>query len=527
MYLIEAAANYFFLGRDHTAFYAISGSRIDLFIAVALAGSVVAGALLLSLRAAVVTQALALVAFFLSAYIFCNHSVCFSAGPDGLEPFRMGIFLGAVAVAGASIGLGAHHRITKSPEATAFVAFGIFVALAFLPVAYDFAGARLLAPLFPWSMIVFLALLSFVTAVTSCSKLGLLPGFLLPLTATGFLFLLFLSMALGYMPQILPSVQMMALGALTGSTLGALTVRSRMEVVRRHEVGFSRSFLTVLLLVILMVVVVAPDEVSGVLPEPTAAQPSQVAIGVPVYAGGYMDTEAGHSTGVAVTVSFAGTDPASIEENNFLSGGIGVHSPDCCRDGIDYGYRFDVYMFHSGNESLVASAWQICDNNAACGGHSWKHLLFSRIAPLQGGSDATPVTLRMQWEGRSVYWTYQTGTSPVVDFAIYKVPPHQDSIFNTGVLSGSFYFFQFGAMSRYPLTDPGWSVTLSCPSIVAGGAWRCVDHARTMEGDESTWKALWRWGEDYPHMVVTQSGNYSFTLEYSDTSTLKSFQELW
>jgi MFS family permease len=526
MYLVERVANYLFL--DHNpAFYAISGSRIDLFVAIALAGSVAAGALLLDLKVAIATQGSAVVAFFAFAYVFCNPRVCFSAGPDGLEPLRMGIFLGAIAIAGASIGLNTHHRTAKSRGATVAVAFGIFVALAFLPVAYAFAGARLLVPLFPWSMFILFALLSFITAVTACSRLGLLPGFLLPLAATGFMLLLFWSMATAYLPQILLGVGMTVLGALTGSALGALTAHSKKEVVRRHEAGLSRSLLIVLLLVLLLVVVISPDEVSGVLPEPAVGPPTHLAIGIPVYAGGYMDTDAGHSIGVAVTVSFSGTTPASIREDNFLSGGIGVHSPDCCRDGIDYGYRFDVYMFHNGNESLVASAWQICDNNAACGGHSWKNLLFSKIGPLRGGSNATSVTLQMQWEGHSVYWAYQVGTGALVNFAKYLAPAHQDPIFNTGVLSSSFYFFQFGAMSRYPLTNPGWSVTFVCPSIVVAGVWRCVDHARTMEGSVSNWKVLWRWGEDYPRVVVTQSGKYSFTLGYSATSTMESFDVLW
>jgi hypothetical protein len=526
MYLVERVADYLFLGHD-PAFYTISGARIDLFVAIALVGSVVAGALLLDLKAAIAAQASALGAFFSFAYVLCNPKVCFSAGPDGLEPLRMGIFLGTIAIAGASIGLSARSRIAKSPGATVVVAFGIFVALAFLPVAYTLAGARLLVPLFPWSMFIFFVLLSFVTAVTSCSRLGLLPGFLLPLAATGFVFSLFWSMATGYLLQILLGFQMMALGALTGSALGALTAHFRKEVVRRHEVGFSRSLLIVLLLVLLLVVVVAPDEVSGVLPEPATGPPLHLAIGIPVYAGGYMDTDASHSTGVAVTVSFAEITPASIGDDNFLSGGIGVHSPDCCRDGIDYGYRFDAYMFHVGNESLVASAWQICDNNAACGGHSWKNLLFSKIGPVEAGSNASSVTLQMQWKGHSVYWAYQVGTGALVNFTGFLAPARQNPAFNTGVLSGSFYFFQFGAMSRYPLTRPGWAVTFACPSVIAGGRWQCVDHARTLEGSKSNWKVLWRWGEDYPHAVVTKSGEDSFTLGYSATSTMESFQALW
>jgi hypothetical protein len=277
-----------------------------------------------------------------------------------------------------------------------------------------------------------------------------------------------------------------------------------------------------------MIVVVTPDEVNAVLPTTYTGAATHLAIGVPVYLGGFMDTPAGHSTGVAVTVSFTGTNLTSIGSRNFLSGGIGVHSPDCCRDGIDYGYRFDIYLFHDGNESLVASAWQICDNNAACGGHSWKNLLFSRGGPLPAPYNAsTPVTLQMRWKGREVYWSYSVGNGRLLTFASFSVPARQDATFNTGVLSGSFYFFQFGVMSRHPLGRSGWFVTFSCPSTLVGATWRCVYHAETLQGGQAFWKVLWRWGEDYPHTMVVKSTKYSFTLGYSKTSSVKSFQTLW
>jgi hypothetical protein len=526
MYTVESIANQLFLSHQ-SAFYAVSGSRTGLFVAIALAGSVLAGALLADIKMAVATQWSALVAFFSYAYVLCDPKVCFSAGPDGLEPLRMGVFLGAIAIAGASIGLGARRRVLSSRSEVAVVSFGIFVALAFLPGAYAFAGARLVAPLFPWDMFAFFALLCFITAVTSSSKLGPALGLLLPLAGTALVLALFWSMASEYLPQILPAVEMMAAGAAAGSAIGALSAHLRREVVRRHEARFSMSVLAVLLLVLLMVVVVAPDEVNGVLPEPAAGPPTRLVEGTPLYAGGYMEAEAGHSTGVAVTVSFAGTSPPSVGAHNFLSGGIGVHSPDCCRDGIDYGYRFDVYLFSNGNESLAGSAWQVCDDNAACGGHSWKNLLFSKIGPLGAGSGASPVTLQMQWRGHSVYWTYRVGTGPLINFTDYLAPPRQDAVFNTGVLSGGFYFVQFGMMTRYAIAGPGWEVAFACPSTMAGGSWQCAEHAKTLQGSDSNWKVLWRWGEDEPHVVVTGSGEYSFTLGYSAASTMPSFQALW
>ena len=71
-----------------------------------------------------------------------------------------------------------------------------------------------------------------------------------------------------------------------------------------------------------------------------------------------------------MTVSFAGTNASAIEADNFLSAGMGVHSPHSCVDGIDFSYRFDAYLFHDGSERLVPTAWEVCDWNMACGGHS-------------------------------------------------------------------------------------------------------------------------------------------------------------
>jgi hypothetical protein len=54
-----------------------------------------------------------------------------------------------------------------------------------------------------------------------------------------------------------------------------------------------------------------------------------------------------------------------------------------------------------------------------------------------------------------------------------------------------------------------------------------VDHARTLEGSQSFWKVLWRWGEDYPNIEAVPNGDKGVIFSYSPSMTMKNFQSLW
>jgi hypothetical protein len=79
------------------------------------------------------------------------------------------------------------------------------------------------------------------------------------------------------------------------------------------------------------------------------------------------------------------------------------------------------------------------------------------------------------------------------------------------------------------LTQPskGWSVLLTCPSVYWNDAWTCVSHAQTVQGDQSYWKALWRWGEFFPDVkAVANAPAHSFVLEGGGPE-MGSFTSLW
>jgi hypothetical protein len=256
---------------------------------------------------------------------------------------------------------------------------------------------------------------------------------------------------------------------------------------------------------------------------------------VPVYAGAYMDASLGSTKGVSVTISYAGTDFSTVGADNFLAAGILAHSPGCCVDGIDYGYGAQVFAFHGGGAALVASAWEVCDDNAACGGHSWKVLMFEDVANLNTTSFPTSLDLAMVWKAHTVYWEYSFGGPPSENLTLYSPPPAEKPYFNTGYLPGGptsniqsgNYFVQFGVSSRYPLGSGEWKVTFSCPSTLQGDDWGCLGHVGTLQGGQSFWKALWRWGENYPNISATPIGSEDTVRFAYSNHTMTSFATLW
>ena len=87
------------------------------------------------------------------------------------------------------------------------------------------------------------------------------------------------------------------------------------------------------------------------------------------------------------------------------------------------------------------------------------------------------------------------------------------------------YFFQFGVMSRYPIGRPGWSVLISCPSVLSGH-WECTDHAETFDGSLSYWKVFWRWGGHYRDFTVSGTPTDAVRFAFY-TATTPRFQPLW
>jgi hypothetical protein len=535
MYAVEAVANSYYLSDNSAAFFTVSGWRLILFIIFAVSSSVAAGALLRGVWKSTVSAVTGLVVFLVSAYILCDPRVCFSSGPDGLEPLRLGFFLGSVIVCGG--GLGASLRRARLSQAShALIDFFGPAAVCFYPVVFTLAGAQLLVPSGPWAAALLVALACLSMSATTALDLGALWGFALPVASLVVLIVLSAGIAAAYFPSTVPAVLALLGAGAVAAGAATLFVRAKRDSAIAHRSLISVGFALCLVFVLATMILSVPDEVVGVVP--ATGNPQGFGIGTPVYAGAFMDGPPGHAVGAAVTVSFKGTNASSIQENNFLSAGMGIHAAGCCVDGIDYSYRFDVYLFHSGNETLVASAWEACDDNAACGGHSWKILMFIHAGEMNRSEINEPVLLAMKWEqfaqGYGVKWTYAIADRPLGSFTQFIAPAAENHDFNTGVLPGgtlgpqqsASYFTQVGMMSRYSIGHGGWRVSLACPSVLTT-SWSCAGHEKTLDGNQSFWKVFWRWGEEYTDVSAAAVGNDTVSFAYSGAGTTQNFVQLW
>src|SRR5215467_9770135 len=101
-YAVERFTEYLFL-TSSPDFFTWSGLRVELFISSMLLAAVIAGYLLdgLPVAAAYTSAILILLSLF---FVFCRPRVCFNAGPDRLEPLRMGYFFSCLGLVGVSAG---------------------------------------------------------------------------------------------------------------------------------------------------------------------------------------------------------------------------------------------------------------------------------------------------------------------------------------------------------------------------------------------------------------------------------------
>ena len=552
-YIIERITDYYFL-TDSPLFFTWSSDRTWLFIISILAGALIAGFLFKTLSADLVAGYVAGIVVLLSfLYRFCNPQVCYSTGLDGLEPVRVAYFFSCVAIAGLSVGCYARTRHEMGGKVLLAVGAATIGAISYYPVVFTVAGSRLLSPFSPFPALAVVALFSLAIAARMIYTCGVKAGVGVTVLSNVVQLLVTIGIARQYLLEILPVVASFlaagAISALLGGWLGSSSTRSSPSSISRLIIKSNALAFVALLLVLLMTISFMPDATAGVIPqEATGQSTSTYNFGTTVYAGGFMTESFLRLTGVSVGVSFAGTNASSVQPGNFLSGGIGIHSPHCCVDGIDFGYRFDVYLFHDGSEMLAAEAWEICDWNMACGGHSWQDLMFFKDQRINA-SVSSDLQLYLEWKNRTVVWSYSVNQGPVANFTSFVPPAVDNPYFNVGTLGSipsspeppsayfpyqvtGAYFFQYGLMSAYPIGHGGWSVSFVCPSYLIGANddWKCVQHSDSLQGDESYWKAIWRWGQPYSNVIPTVERNGTspaVTFSYSPSSTMPSFESLW
>lgn len=524
-YVFERLAEYYFL--QHSAlFFIFSGYRLYFDIGYALMAGWLLGHYIEGLGKVWLTVLLSTGALMALFYFACEPRLCYSFGPDGLEPLRLGSFLAAEGLLTAHLGSRAWVTARDTPFSRAAVGFATVYAVGYFPVVFTLAGAKMLSPFSPYSTYALLFFLCLTVSLSLREGTGERTAVVAPVLSVGLLLLLGSAITLQYLGDAIALVDGALAFAALGSAAGALLGRLR------GSRGAGLPVLALVAAVLLMTLVVQPDAVIGrVAYASNAGAPSSYASATPLYAGAFMSSEMVRPFAVAVNVSVPASDAAALQGGNYLAAGMGVHSADCCTDGIDYGYRFDVVVAGNGSERVVASAWKVCDANAACGGHSWKVLLYYNSSALSA-RDTGSLMLELRWENHTVIWEYWSGETHGVAGSFLQ-SSRANGAFNAGWFPppaepgpGGALFFQVGVSSLAPLQG-NWSATFACPSYNINGTWQCTGHEETTQGSESFWKVLWRWGEDLPNAGFTAVPTNHTISFHRSSSTMASYQIVW
>lgn len=237
-----------------------------------------------------------------------------------------------------------------------------------------------------------------------------------------------------------------------------------------------------------------------------------------------------HHQGTISSNRTSGNNATNSSNSDVVLAGIGAQSPNCCKDGLDYGYRADVLFTKEGAKYLVARAWETCDQNAACSCFPWRSVMHESIVPINDDSNSVSdshLAVAMEWakDGRTVNWYYRISDNQGwTKYSSFTAPAIENPYFNLGVSSindfiptnnrfiNSLYedvnFFQVGiATTTSPSDDPssvftGGKIVFECPAYYDtnnnGGKKHCFSNMAAVSGSDSYWKVLWGWGGSRP-----------------------------
>lgn len=225
------------------------------------------------------------------------------------------------------------------------------------------------------------------------------------------------------------------------------------------------------------------------------------------YLGAYNTASYFHTSRLEVTIDMGSVDkPADKNQQGLLVAGMGAQSPNCCKDGLDYGYRADIVVAPDGVRYLVARAWETCDQNAACSAFPWQATMYETETAFELGNH-TKVSLAMYWStdgGKKVHWDYRFDNSTSwQEYSVFFTPEIENPAFNVGVIavnnlatnfpSSNANFFQVGLATPNPRTYYS-GITFECPAYFEGGMMHCFPDIAPVKDGDSHWKVFWQWG---------------------------------
>jgi hypothetical protein len=493
-----------------SAFFTFSGSRLWVFlITLLLLGVLIGRAQALRPIMLCAAAALAIAMLIVIFYQSCDVRQCYHPGPDQLGEIRLAALFFSTTAIGIMIG----SESTPPAERNRTSAI-LFSSLATLFVGY-FPWVLVFATSLPdhsgLTMLAFASSVPFIFSGAICQLFSNDRKYAIYSAVAGWLALTVLFS--GLRPFTLPLV-VITLACAIPASLAGFTLVTYVSTARKHKTSIMHAALLAFFIfgashpLIDAPMNLGNDPDTALLPNPT------------YYSGAYhySDTYL-PSKRVEVEINLTQFKPGSVKD--FLFAGIGTQSPNCCKDGLDYGYRADMFFNKSGI-FLVPRAWETCDGNIACSGYPWISAIHESAVRLPADSDfPKTVMLAMEWQQdeRTVKWYHREDGSEWKEYSQFFSPEIENPYFNLGVFplgnpltnpdSGNAFFFQVGV--SVPSEDSGAAGTIGfhCPAYYdKNGIKQCVDLEPIVRGN-SHWKVLWKWGVQNTKAVVETDGSHA------------------
>jgi len=467
-------------------FFVFSGARLWFFLASELALGFAAGRTSwLPPMAAAGCVAAAIAVLVLLLYNSCDPRQCYYSGPDGASWLRLGVLLFSTVATGLLTGWRSRNMEMNSTSDAMLAGTAAAIFLGYYPVALLF-DTFLTYPMAA-ALLTFASTVPFFFAGIASSTLSDRARHAAYSAIVGWAVLAAMFVSLRPDGALL-------LGIIMAAGIPTALLGRRIAKSRRKELAVTASFSSLIALFALVAVhplLDAPMNLSIADSRGAVVQPTY-------YAGAFHDAKYFPTKRVEVEINLEQFDENKVQDS-FVLAGIGAQSPNCCKDGLDYGYRADV-LFENGARYLVARAWETCDQNMGCSAFPWMSTMHRSTVPLPRNSST--VMLAMQWENRTVNWYYKTGGN-WSEYSSFVPPEIENPYFNLGVIwVGSptanpdlqqAYFYQVGVSTSSKEGQYG-EITFECPSYYDKRGEKHCPQIAAIVGGNSHWKVLWKWG---------------------------------
>lgn len=519
-YIFESYTFYLYTTGDQPIFFAYSGAREWFFLTYILSSGLILGRFFQH-GFVIYSSGLAVSLLIALLYQFCEVRQCYYSGPDGFGWLRLWSVFLLTAFAGIFLGRRSIPVEERTGASAFFFAATVALFSGFYPMALLY-GTLTTQPLNSF-LLIWASTIPFLFAgliiFSSVKKLW----YAVYSSATSSVILVLLLSGLG-IGNLLPLVIIPG-GILTGIMGYKIAQKLLSNKTSMHKP------------VQLLFALVIPNffffAIHPYIDAPMNLSVSYDSIANPYaptyYSAAFMDENHKRVKRIEVEMNFDNFDKNSIQQGNFLAAGIGAQSPNCCKDGIDYGYRADVLFSDKGETFLLARAWETCDQNIACSAAPWQLKIHEAVVPFKLNSSTVMLAMGWNegWEGREASWYYRTSETDWSIYSTFTAPQADNPYFNIGRLkaswafgssanppAGEVYHYQFGVSMSEKIVDENSSITFTCPAYYLDGMKHCVRDMGAIRDGGSHWKVLWKWGKQSDDQVIIDEENNMATIRF-------------